>query len=63
MNTQDAVELRSTLEFDILKLLQAYRDATGLTPTSVWVNTNDLTLVGDARRTISITGVRVTVEV
>jgi hypothetical protein len=63
MTTEEAVALRKALELDILALLQKYRDATGLTPTSVDVQTVDVTTVGaNSPRSVLINSVRVTVE-
>ncbi|MBK8527904.1 MAG: hypothetical protein IPL57_12660 [Rubrivivax sp.] len=62
MTTEEAVALRKALERDLLVLLQKYRDATGLTPLSVDVQTADITTCG-SDRSIALTGVRVTVEV
>jgi hypothetical protein len=62
MNTEEAVAMRKALERELLSLLQKYRDATGLTPVSVDVQTTDITTCG-SERSIALTGVRVTVEV
>ena len=62
MTTEEAVALRKALEHDLLVLLQKYRDATGLTPVSVRVESTDVTLIG-GERSVALTGVRVTVEV
>lgn len=47
MNANRAWALRVKLEHDVLQLLQAYRDATGLTPVSVSVATDEVRQVGD----------------
>ena len=63
MNTEQAVELRKRLELDVLALLQAYRRATGMTPTRVEVHHADVFVTGgDPSRSIALTGVSVTVE-
>jgi hypothetical protein len=61
MKTDEAVALRKALERELMTLLQKYRDATGLTPISVDVQTVDITPVG-RDRSIALTGGRVTVE-
>lgn len=63
MTTEEAVALRKRLELDILALLQRYRDETGLTPTSVSVQTTDVTVMGrGTERSVALCGVRITVE-
>lgn len=63
MTIDEAVELRKKLELDLLALLQEYREATGLTPTSVDVHAVDVMRLGaGTTRSMVLTGVRVTVE-
>ena len=62
MTTEEAVELRKRLELDVLALLQAYRDQTGITPTSVDLHRTDVSMLGSGERSIALTGVRITVE-
>lgn len=63
MTTEEAVALRKRLELKILTLLQEYRDETGLTPTSVDVQTTDVTVMGlGTERSVVLCGVRITVE-
>lgn len=63
MTTEEAVALRKRLELKILTLLQEYRDDTGLTPTSVDVQTTDVTVMGlGTERSVVLCGVRITVE-
>jgi hypothetical protein len=62
ITTEEAVKLRKALENNLLKLLQQYRDSTGLTPVCVDLKTIEITAIGGSR-SIALTGVRVTVEV
>ena len=62
MDTKEAVRLRKILENDITALLLKYKDATGLTPVSLDVKTEDVSTLG-ANRCSVILSVRVTVTV
>jgi hypothetical protein len=61
--TQQSVDLRKRLQDDILALLAAYREATGLSPTRVDLQHADLWVgLGGIFDSPMITSVKVTVE-
>lgn len=62
MTTEQAQRLRYQLQREILALLRQYRDATGLTPVLVDLETSESTRIEHTVGQRELTGVRVTVQ-